>query len=266
MFDLESIDYNYSNCETPKECLACRCTYPENFKLSNKAGFIDDICRHYKVKDVLTCYCIERLIRKYDIFNAWDPVIENGYYGTELRGYKILHDMFLVKIRDLLSLSKDKDKLEFVLQVEYGQCLHDIQKIKIKTVDKTQLLQHRNNKNLLSVYDYANKHIPIGIYEKDGNKFRVIDGRNRLYNYTEKHAKIIVIEYKTTGAVTTVEKLKYFKGMSIVLIDELLKADLVYGFKFSCLTVKQLKMMCALREIDIDDIKKKKEFINLLEE
>lgn len=190
-------DCENNNCDND----ICRCSSISNatIKEFNINTMIDSILE--KTKNIYLRYCIDRIIRQSkinkDSFNI--PVV-GGYYGDEINGvylYDNINNSIHKKIAGLKDLS-DIDKVKYILNLEYGYLLKDVENAKeIKIVDinidESFLSQEEYFKKVdISGDWYGEKfNLPRGIFLMNGDKFRLIDGYHRVVKAKSVGIKIV---------------------------------------------------------------------------
>lgn len=193
----------YGGCTCP-EYDYCRCYQITNVNLKvNVEILINELYNNYFDDNLenedLIKYCIGRLVSLHKIYDEinFEYDIEQGYYGEEFGGIKLINEKF---INDLLTLSgsfyETKEYIEFVLNKEYGYLLEILKdkKYKIKTIDILEIEPHDFNKHKSSECTWINN-LPIGIYIKNGSKYRCIDGHHRLnkaYELDQNKLKVVL--------------------------------------------------------------------------
>jgi hypothetical protein len=157
--------------------------------------------------DEVNLYCIHRILtinKLYDPEN-WEITWSDGYYGDELNSGKINQPLFnqiCSQIGEVINFDKLKDKINYVLSLEYGHLLEELidKEYEIITVSKSDLVFGQDkhyNKVLIEDKRYYNdypNHIPHGICHFKNGKWRVIDGYHRLSNYRANNVRIIGIK------------------------------------------------------------------------
>jgi hypothetical protein len=144
-------------------------------------------------------YCVDRLLRinKVYLTENWTIVTCDGYYGQEVESIKLnCFDDLVQDIKQLIEFEPNK-RIEFILEKEY-QFLTDIVKNKNwkEVVVLTDKLKVGNNEYLkkidFCVYD-ENHELPIGIYVKDGEFYRLIDGYHRFCGIVPNKKEVSII-------------------------------------------------------------------------
>jgi len=153
-------------------------------------------------------YCINRILTINNVFepDSWESEWSGNYYGDEVDSIRMSSNIFRkVKedIETLFSKATLEEKIDFLLELEYGSILDKIRgkKYEVHTVDRNDLVfgqtNHLDNvfSKSLDFYDDKNYTNPIrGVAYFDSGKWRVIDGYHRI-NKT-KAEKIYIIGIK----------------------------------------------------------------------
>ena len=187
-------DYGYdTDCHNSgcREEGICRCGLITNAHITT----VDLISIRQKIASkkalsVVERYCLERILVACKVWSpsAWEASICGGYYGQELKGVVI--DSRIAKqveghIAAMRKLKTNREKIEFVLNLEYGYILDVLQgkNYFVKTINKDQLVFQNDHYRRLDrdvVENYVNYDLPRGIVVSVGNKkYRLIDGYHR---------------------------------------------------------------------------------------
>jgi hypothetical protein len=224
------VDYNHSypgfnGCECP-EWDYCRCQVinEEDIKInfssltpfdiltlfidvSNKKQYERDKKIGETLNDDITEYGIGRIMSingMYDKY-SYDFLIEGGYYGAEFEGLKLRETIaknITEQIHHFLKLDSLKEKVEYLLLLEYDHVLDSIKhkNWKIIEVNKDDIAipnaQHYKNVPQLDFYNDSNyKDIRCIIREtgvKKGSPYKLVDGYHRLKNTKKKTVKCLL--------------------------------------------------------------------------
>jgi hypothetical protein len=160
-------------------------------------------------------YTIDRILRKYKVYDPsnWKIKTVSGYYGQEIGDVTINDDLakkVQEKIFEALSIDFLTERVEYLLNLEYGSILPDLQDslYEIMDVKKDDLVfgSESNKKSSLKEiekyctkvlgYHYDDRNYRVSlikgvVIEKDG-KYRVIDGYHRCLASERKYLKVIV--------------------------------------------------------------------------
>lgn len=174
----------------------------DNSKETKRNNIINSI---FGISKDLELYTIDRILRKSLIYdeNIWKIVIEGGYYGQEIGNISldsVYADKLSQKINESMVIDNVKDRVEYLLNLEYGYILPELldKEYKILTINKSDIIFRNENhlKNVstkeLEFYSDINYNGIRGIVTKKEGKYRVIDGYNRLSKTSKK--SVIVIE------------------------------------------------------------------------
>jgi hypothetical protein len=159
--------------------------------------------------DLVNKYCIHRVLticKIWDIDN-WNAKVTGGYYGDEVGDISIEEDIFKEvskHIDSIMDLETLKDKIDYVLKLEYGFILDKIKDkdYHIVVVESNDLDfgQDKHYKNVLhKTLDYYSDREYLGnsirgVAYLDNGKWRVVDGYHRLTQ--TKFPKVMIIGIK----------------------------------------------------------------------
>lgn len=156
--------------------------------------------------DEIDLYCINRILtinKLYDT-NSWDIRWSKYYYGDEVSTISIkdeIHNKINNEINHIYSLNSIEDKIKYILKLEYGFILSEIDKKKynISIVNSNDILfDQKNYKDELNRngYEYYNDNsykLIRGVCLSDGKKWKIIDGYHRISSTKKTKLKIITI-------------------------------------------------------------------------
>ena len=175
----------------------------EQGKAANRNNTINEVL--YGIGKDIDIYTIDRIIRSYKIWENenWDIEVEGGYYGQEVNDVKIkesVADKIEEELLIVFSLPSLKEKIEYLLKVEYGKILPEITDCNYKfiTIDKDDIIfsteKHLDKvmKKDLDFYSDKNYNGIRGIVKKSGDKWRVIDGYHRIFSTKFPRVKVLV--------------------------------------------------------------------------
>lgn len=157
--------------------------------------------------DEANIYSIHRILTHNKLYDPenWEITWSGGYYGDELDRGKIISHLYTKicsEIEHILNLEILEDKINFLLNLEYGHILPELvgKKYDILTVSKSDIVfgqEQHYSKVLIEdkryYYNYPPK-IPLGVCLFKNNKWRVIDGYHRISNSNLKDIRIIGIK------------------------------------------------------------------------
>lgn len=147
-------------------------------------------------------YCLERILtinKIWEIIN-WDWYHSNGYYGHEIDKIVInseIAELINQQVNDCNNLTKLKDKMEYLLKLEYGYILDSLQNCnyQIEEVEKDSIFfpQKAHYEKVKNKNNYKNrpKDNIMGLCLFQDGSYRVIDGYNRLSQSKSKLVTII---------------------------------------------------------------------------
>ena len=200
------VDYDYDSepCSCPPGDY-CRCFGYKNFTITsfNKNDFINHILTNLPTSTEVQKYCVERVLNQLSVDN-FEEITAPGYYGEELRGVnltdssQVFCNERLIKILNL----NDIDAIKYILVEEYGYLLPSLENIKSVYVFNTSYnelfipnLEHyrRLDKNIVD--SYKDRTFPLGVYLKENNTYKLVDGYHR-YAAADKNKtyNIVVVE------------------------------------------------------------------------
>lgn len=125
-----------------------------------------------------------------------------GYYGEEFDGVYLEEFGGLINNVCLIIDKTNLEAIQFVLMAEYGHLLDCVKSSKIAKVVSANFedlvvtnkeYYKKLNKDIIE--KYKDKEMILGIYQKDGDKFKLIDGYHRYCaNQDIKNCQIIALE------------------------------------------------------------------------
>lgn len=174
----------------------------EQGKAANRNNAINEVL--YGIGKDIDIYTIDRIIRSYKIWenDNWDIEVEGGYYGQEVNDVRIkesIADKIDEELWTVFSLPSLKEKIEYLLKVEYGKILPELSNCNYESIviDKDDVVfgveNHLNKvmKKDLDFYSDKNYSGIRGIVVKSGDKWRIVDGYHRIF--TTKWPKLKVL-------------------------------------------------------------------------
>lgn len=200
------VEYEYDRTSCTGECGDdyCRCTKVINPRVEsvNYTSILCRIIEIFKKESPITLYCIDRIINRYGLSDTsnWEPEVTGGYYGEEVDGATFCDsEKLITSISELLLKESDDEKIEFILEHEYGYILPDasnknwrITQVHIGDI-KANNEQHyvKLNKDKIDEYcnivkDDENYIIAICLPNEETGIYRIIDGYHR-YTAAEKN-------------------------------------------------------------------------------
>ena len=174
----------------------------EQGKAANRNNAINEVL--YGIGKDIDIYTIDRIIRSYKIWENenWNIEVEGGYYGQEVNDVRIkesIADKIEEELLIVFSLPSLKEKIEYLLKVEYGKILPELSNCNYESIviDKDDVIfgveKHLNKvmKKDLDFYADKNYNGIRGIVVKSGDKWRIVDGYHRIF--TTKWPKLKVL-------------------------------------------------------------------------
>lgn len=189
------IDYDYNTyyaCHGGSSCCDndyCRCGVIEDARVTNIVAADKFVETHWNKNSDIEKYCIERILTNCRWYDSEYFEVQScgGYYGEEIGGvYFNNANVCNLLIGDLLSLETDAQKVEFVLNLEYGHILDAVKDLdwSIEHISKDKIVfgqkDHYHKLDETVVKGYADYSFPRGICRKLDTHYRVVDGYHRL--------------------------------------------------------------------------------------
>lgn len=169
--------------------------------------------------NLINFYCFDRILSYYKIYELSNYGFDicDGYYGDELNGvfFKKENEVF-DRLKELLNLKLDIDKIEYILDLEYGYLIDsvankstakiitdfDLEKIKVYNIDYYTHLET----DVLTYYEknipYHGFNLPVAIVRKHDYDYKLVDGHHRVLTLIMRNAKN---ETKTHYSVISLE-------------------------------------------------------------
>ena len=174
----------------------------EQGKAANRNNAINEVL--YGIGKDIDIYTIDRILRSYKIWenDNWNIEVDGGYYGQEAGNVTIkesIADKIDEELWTVFSLPSLKEKIEYLLNVEYGKVLPELSNCSYESIviDKDEVVfgveNHLNKvmKKDLDFYSDKNYSGIRGIVVKSGDKWRIVDGYHRIF--TTKWPKLKVL-------------------------------------------------------------------------
>jgi len=175
----------------------------EQGKAANRNNAINEVL--YGIGKDIDIYTIDRIIRSYKIWenDNWYIEVEGGYYGQEVNDVRIkesIADKIEEELLIVFSLPSLKEKIEYLLKVEYGKILPELSNCNYESIviDKDDVVfgveKHLNKvmKKDLDFYSDKNYSGIRGIVVKSGDKWRIVDGYHRIFTTKFPRLKVLV--------------------------------------------------------------------------
>lgn len=175
----------------------------EQGKAANRNNAINEVL--YGIGKDIDIYTIDRIIRSYKIWENenWSIEIEGGYYGQETGDITIkesIADKIEAELWTVFALPTLKEKIEYLLKVEYGKVLTELSNCSYESIiiDKEDVIfgveKHLNKvmKKDLDFYSDKNYSGIRGIVVKSGEKWRIVDGYHRIFSTKFPKVKVFL--------------------------------------------------------------------------
>jgi len=175
----------------------------EQGKAADRNNAINEVL--YGIGKDIDIYTIDRIIRSYKIWENenWNIEVEGGYYGQEVGDVTIkesIADKIEEELLTVFSLPSLKEKIEYLLKLEYGKILPEIADSSYESmvIDKDDIIfgveKHLKKvmKKDLDFYSDKNYNSIRGIVKKSGDKWQVIDGYHRIFSTKFPRVKVLV--------------------------------------------------------------------------
>jgi hypothetical protein len=175
----------------------------EQGKAADRNNAINEVL--YGIGKDIDIYTIDRIIRSYKIWENenWNIEVEGGYYGQEVGDVTIkesIADKIEEELLTVFSLPSLKEKIEYLLKLEYGKILPEIADSSYESIviDKDDVIfgveKHLKKvmKKDLDFYSDKNYNSIRGIVKKSGDKWQVVDGYHRIFSTKFPRVKVLV--------------------------------------------------------------------------
>jgi len=198
-FQYDGVEYSYDTeyaCQNGSDCCKddyCRCGVIRDTHVTeiNSSQILEYI---FKNESEENKYCIERILS-----NLTDDDFEvktsGGYYGEEIDGVYLTNKDVAENINKVMALSSLKEKVLFVLNLEYNFLLPELKKCDkwtIETVLLDQIDSHymaRKTKKKIE----NNYKLPLGVCLRKDGRFRLIDGHHRIEKAVKDEREWVMI-------------------------------------------------------------------------
>jgi hypothetical protein len=199
----------------------CRCSTIENTYVNNVdiLSIIEKIYNYYfensestkrdikiskligNIDPSINLYTIDRICRIYKIWesNNWFIKIGSGYYGEEIDGVFLVNQSIIDEVKKGLFIDNINNRVKYLLKLEYGHLLPDLinKDYRVKLINKKDILfGNEEYYKKIDIKDYYNGDY-LGIrcvVIKKGDKYKLIDGYNRLVS-TKKEKVLAIVGY-----------------------------------------------------------------------
>lgn len=215
-FNYSGVEYEYDGTECNDSECGCQsgdyCRRNEYINLHVSEINIPDIVAHLleksnkkenpiETKDLtFVNYCVDRLVRIYKCYEQsnWEILTRPGYYGEEIDCISFSDiDNLKLDIISLLNKAPNK-RIEFVLEKEYRYLIDSVKNknwnIEEVPVSSIKVGNDEYRKKVESGF-YEEHNLPIGIYLKEGDFYRIVDGYHRYVSIVggKKREKVEII-------------------------------------------------------------------------
>ncbi len=205
MKQIEDLDFHYCGVEVKYERCSCSCGKISEVEVSevDLNQIMWTVCNYLELNTELDRYCVDRIIRKANLYNKydWDWNISNDYYGDCIEKVIPTYNSFYTYINHYLKYTTDEDKILCLLSLEYGYILDSIRDKKWSIIDVNLDDIIIPNKEHISSIEleswYEENELPICICIKKGDKFQLIDGYHRLKSLKNKDKIRIILGEET---------------------------------------------------------------------
>lgn len=151
-------------------------------------------------------YTIDRILRINKIWKPefWNINVGGGYYGQEINEIVLTEDIVQIlntQLDKAFDIDNLTERIEYLLELENGFILDDIKgkeyKVLIIDIDDIIFSNNEHHKRVIieELEHYSDKNYTgiRGIVQKDGVKWKVIDGYHRLSKTENKLVKVLVV-------------------------------------------------------------------------
>lgn len=227
-FQYNGVRYDYDtvkDCETHGCDSICRCstiiaTRVTEVDIEELSNSIYDLYftsgkttkRHNDINSILygtskelDLYCIDRVLRHYESWDkhSWDIGVIPGYYGEEISDVRLKRNIAEKVQNDLdvlMFMETPKEKIEFLLNLEYGSILPELtnKNYEIIVIDKDLIVfgndehyQKIKSEDLDHYFDHNYKGIKGLVVKTSSGKYRIIDGYHRIYCTEKDKVRVI---------------------------------------------------------------------------
>lgn len=202
-YDID-FDYDRSCCHCNDSI--CRCTTIENTTI-NKIDvdhIIDELYeRHSRTDSPIDLYCFNRICYKFGIYDKDNYWIETcgGYYGEEIKGVwfeneEQVYDAYY----NVLACETDAEKIQYILELEYGYLTEAIQNITVAELIETNpsnisppQLEYLKKVDKDVIESYRDWKHPIGVCIRDNERYKLIDGYHRFVANKDRYTVDVVV-------------------------------------------------------------------------
>lgn len=157
----------------------------------------------------LDIYTIDRILRIHKVWESynWNIEVVGGYYGQEIDGVTLdetVRQKIESCVNTALEISEFDKRIEYLLNLEYGYILPELEGCKYSIVDipKSEIKigsdghsKKVESKNLSHYKDYNGiKGVVLLSGKKHGKPYRLIDGYHRVTSTNTRNVRVIKAE------------------------------------------------------------------------
>jgi hypothetical protein len=182
----------------------CRCSTIKNTGIDSvdMSEVLDRVMMYWELdsEDEILVYCVDRILRHFELWDIhnWQVNVCGGYYGEEVDSVTPPDTLQEEIIKNVKCMYESDNKIEYVLQLEYGNVLPQLQNKKwsIVTVPKSDVILGNGDymKRVPKERCYTEYKGIVAVCTKEENKYRLWDGYHRYVTTTDKQIKILVGE------------------------------------------------------------------------
>jgi len=194
--------------EEDREDDYCRCStlhnaHIEKVNLKEVIGYFLKVSKLGGNLSEINQYCIDRIfhINKLWETDFFEIQIDHGYYGQEIGSVTVepkKAPWIDYQIQEVLNLKSSKDKIEYILKLEYGYLIDSLKGMvyEIKMIDKDSISfqkEHYYKLDQDAVLSYVGYKFPKGIcIMTSQDHYRLIDGYTRVAASKDSKIRMLV--------------------------------------------------------------------------
>ena len=201
------VDYDYERtaCHCNEEY--CRCTDIINAHVCDVdvKDVVKALRNNYQICSYIDEYCFDRICYAFKIYdiNLYEVEVGGGYYGEEVYGVYFENEEEIFNTYcELLELNSDIEKVQYCLNLEYGYLLDCVKAASIASIIEvsadeiyTPQMDYFKKVDKKVIEEYRNRHLPIAVCIKVGDKYKLVDGYHRFVaNKDNETVDIVVLE------------------------------------------------------------------------
>lgn len=192
MSEIKDLDFHYAGVEVHYDW--CHCGKIDNIEIEDidLHTIMWNICNNLELDTELDRYCIDRIIRKSELYVKynWNVEVEQDYYGDCIGNISPAYDDFYSNVNDYLKCTSDIEKIEFILDMDYEFLLDKVKDKRWSIVEvelSDIIIPNQPYMSEIEVEEwYEVNELPVCLCVKRGNKFELVDGYHRLKNLKDK--------------------------------------------------------------------------------